>query len=109
MTKFFAEFCRNKVAIDIQSGIRYNVIGAFEFDNYGGMNNMKLRPSRHLVGLTKEISFDDFSDSAPPLRVSKSYCANSDLFRRADIPCPRDLPEDEYKRQAELLRRHCSR
>ena len=70
---------------------------------------MKLRPSRHLVGLTKEIGFDDFSDSPPLPRIVKSYCANSDLFCRAYLPRSRTLPEDEYKRQAEFLRHHCSR
>lgn len=70
---------------------------------------MKLRPSRHLAGLTKEISYDDFSDSVPPLRISKSYCANSDLFNRAYLPRPIKPSEDEYKRQADFLWKHCSR
>ena len=70
---------------------------------------MKLRPSRHLVGLTKEIDFDDFSDSTPPSRVSKSYCANSDLFYKAHLFRSRKLSVDEYKCQAEFLRRHHSR
>lgn len=70
---------------------------------------MNLRPSRHLAGLTKEIHYDDFSDSAPLLRTSKSYCANSDLFNKAYFPRPTQLSEDEYKRQADFLWKHCSR
>lgn len=70
---------------------------------------MDLHPSRHLAGLTKDICYDDFSDSRPPLRTSKSYCANSDIFNKAYFPRPRELAEEEYRRQAAFLWKHCSR
>ena len=77
----------------------------------GGLNMRKLSQSRHLAGLTKEIVYDGFSgaDTTPEPRVSKSYCANSDLFIKAFVSRPRKLSKEEYQRQAEFLRSYCSR
>lgn len=71
----------------------------------------KLSPSYHLEGLTKEIVYDGFSgaDTTSQPSVSKSYCANSDLFIKTFVSRPRRLSKEEYQRQAEFLRNHCSR
>lgn len=69
----------------------------------------KLRESRHLIGLTK-IKDPDFQvETRPtrPIRDNKSYCGNTDLFFKADLPWERKLSDEEYRRQAAFLRKLC--
>lgn len=61
---------------------------------------MNLRESRHLIGLTKEIEYPDFSDipSTIPLLLplGKSYCNNSDLLVSVSLPISKPIGYDPF-------------